>query len=39
VLRTCKHEYGWPAGLTELGSSGESEQSCNERDLPRYVAL
>ena len=29
----------WPAGLTELGSSGESEQSCNERDLPRYVAL
>ena len=29
----------WPVGLTELCSSGEFEQPCNERDLPRDVAL
>ena len=28
-----------PAGLTELCNSGEFEQPCNERNLPRDVAL
>ena len=39
--RRCKREKAKMvgAGLTELGRSGESEQSCHERDLPRDVVL
>ena len=41
VLQTCKREDRAPVLVifSELDNSGESEQSCNERDLPRDVAL
>ena len=39
MLQAWKHEDSWPVGLTALGRNSEPEQSCNERDLPRDVAL
>jgi hypothetical protein len=39
VLQMCKHEDSGTHRSTELGTSGESEQSGNERDLPRDVGL